>query len=154
MPAGVIVVKQSQRRLFAGPRALPSWLRSFWLARSRLSERELDADSSSASLRARGGDSRPRVPRLDLEASGAHRCNGCGICVRVCPSRCLRVETEGKGALLAVTAFEIARSSCIGCGICLEVCPENAIEMSLGLEVELATGAGRPLVADLLMAGD
>jgi len=64
------------------------------------------------------------------------------------------VTTEGKGALLAVTAFEIARSSCIGCGICLEVCPENAIEMSLGLEVELATGAGRPLVADLLMAGD
>jgi ferredoxin len=153
MPAGVIVVKQSQRRFFAGPRALPGWLRSFWLARSRRSEKGPDDDDRSAILRLPSADLMPSIPSLDVDVEGAHRCNGCGLCALVCPSRCLRLTNEGKGASLEVTVFEIARSSCIACGICCEVCPEDAIEMSRELDVETVGGDGRLPVTDLLTVG-
>jgi ferredoxin len=150
MPIQVIVVKRSQRKLFVGPRALPDWLRAIWVARVGRSEKEPKADHSSAGWPAPDASGGPRSPRLAFDADDAHRCNGCGLCVSVCPSRCLRLATDGQGASLRVMAFELARASCIGCGVCRDVCPETAIEMSSGLEIGRVAGDGRLPVVDLL----
>lgn len=48
------------------------------------------------------------------------RCNGCGLCVQVCPHR-----------LFAVTAgaASVTAEGCMGCGHCQAVCPSDAVEI-------------------------
>lgn len=147
MPAQVVVVTRSRRSLFAAPRALPDWLRSVWAALSRTPAIVDPAPSTSPCAK----DS-PLFPQLVRDASGSHRCVGCDLCVRVCPSRCLLLEIEGEGAGLRVTRFELVRGACIGCGICAEACPEGAIEMTAAARVEFALISGRPVLSDLLSA--
>ena len=60
------------------------------------------------------GDGWP-VPQID-----PIRCDGCGLCVKVCPSHALKL-IEG----LADVAFP---TRCNYSGLCEQVCPENAIE--------------------------
>ena len=148
MPAQVVVVKRPRRSLFAVPRALPDWLRSVWAAFSRTpaSDTERSRNDSARS----GFPDTPLFPRLALDGSGSHRCVGCGLCVQVCPSRCLALGTEGEGEELEVTRFDLVRGACIACGFCDEACPENAIEMVAGLRVELAPISGRSGIDDLL----
>jgi len=149
MPAKVIVVQRPRRSLFAGPRALPDWLRSIWAALSRASVGDADiAEAESAGARS---ICVPLFPQLAFDASGSHRCVGCDLCTRVCPSHCLSLETDGQGAGLRVTRFDLAFGACIGCGLCGEACPEEAIQMAPGVRVELAPLSGRPAVADLLI---
>jgi len=150
MSTQVIVVKRSRRRLFAGPRALPDWLRSIWVARTRHSERTSDSIHSFVGSQDLDAPFGPTFPGLDFDSSGAHRCSACDLCVRACPSRCLRMTAEGEGESRRPTTFEIARANCIGCGVCREVCPENAIEMLQGPNVERVVGEGRSLPIDLL----
>lgn len=45
------------------------------------------------------------------------RCNGCGQCVKSCPTWAIRVEETA----------EIDQLSCMPCGICESACPEGAI---------------------------
>jgi ferredoxin len=148
MPTQVITVRRPRRRWFAVPRAFPDWLRSVWTAlfRTAASKLELavlspvDSDVTNVSL----------FPQLTWDAKGAHLCVGCDLCIRVCPSRCLTLETEGKGRGLRVTRFELVHGACIGGGLCDEACPEDAIEMAARSRVEPAPLSGRPGVADLL----
>ena len=48
------------------------------------------------------------------------KCNGCGLCVQVCPHR-----------LFAVTAgaASVTAEGCMGCGHCQAVCPSGAVEI-------------------------
>lgn len=149
MSAKVIIVQRPRRSLFAIPRALPDWFRSVWVALFRPSIRNLGV-ATADSNRSRPINT-PLFPRLVFEASGSHRCVGCALCVRVCPSNCLSLGTEGEGRALRVTRFEIASGACVGCGLCDEACPERAIEMVPGARVELAPLSGRLAVADLLI---
>lgn len=100
MPAQVVVVTRSRRSLFAAPRALPDWLRSVWAALSRTPAIVDPAPSTSPCAK----DS-PLFPQLVRDASGSHRCVGCDLCVRVCPSRCLLLEIEGGGRWTSGNAF-------------------------------------------------
>jgi ferredoxin len=149
MPTQVVVLKRSRRSLFAAPRALPDWLRSVWAALFRTPAIVDPAGSTSPWAK----DS-PLFPELVRDANGSHRCVGCDLCVRVCPSRCLLLGTEGEGAGLRVTRFELVRGACIGCGICAEACPESAIEMTPAARVEIALISGGPDLSDLLSAKD
>jgi MinD superfamily P-loop ATPase len=63
-----------------------------------------------------GGSIRP-VPRIDTE-----RCDGCGKCVRVCPTGALQIRNG------VATVAEPA--SCEYHGLCELVCPCQAIQRS------------------------
>ena len=52
-------------------------------------------------------------------------CNGCGICLTVCPRKVLR-RSNGK--------VEIAqRDACIECGACQRNCPQGAVTVRAGV---------------------
>jgi electron transport complex protein RnfB len=55
------------------------------------------------------------VPQIDPT-----RCDGCGHCIKVCPSHALKLREE-----LAVVAFP---ERCNYTGLCVQVCPKKAIE--------------------------
>lgn len=62
-------------------------------------------------------------------------CNGCGICVFICPARGLTLtkrpdDTKKKIPLLIETAPGI--SLCMACGDCTAACPEAAISIKRG----------------------
>jgi len=149
MPTQVIVVQRPRRSLFAVPRALPDWLRSVWAALLPTPVEDTDlADLRMVDLRT---SSAPLFPQLALDATGSHRCVACDLCVRVCPSRCLEITTEGEDRDLRVTRFDFVRGACIGCGLCGQACPEGAIEMASGGRVEVAPLSGLSHAVDLLI---
>jgi NAD-dependent dihydropyrimidine dehydrogenase PreA subunit len=65
------------------------------------------------------------------------RCNGCGMCVAVCPHAVFALQ--GKRAVLA------DRGACIECGACAKNCESSAIRVRAG--VGCAAGVLAGLVA-------
>jgi ferredoxin len=61
----------------------------------------------------------PRIPGMDKGFSVTDRCNGCEVCVQVCPVENLRME-NGRPVWL---------HHCEQCLACLHWCPEEAIEL-------------------------
>ena len=51
-------------------------------------------------------------------------CNGCGICVDLCPMDVLRIDEERKKAFIKYLR------DCQACSMCERDCPEGAIEVS------------------------
>ena len=49
------------------------------------------------------------------------KCDGCGVCVEICPVDCLRIDTDNK----AYKKYD----ECWFCGSCEMDCPENAIKL-------------------------
>ena len=74
------------------------------------------------------------VVTLSLDVA---RCNGCGLCVAVCPHAVFRLEQ--KRALLA------DRGACMECGACARNCEAGAIRVRAG--VGCAAGVLAGLVA-------
>jgi len=64
------------------------------------------------------------------------KCNGCAICLDVCPTDCIVL---GVPSIKDPHAYpEVADpKACIGCGFCAEECPVDAIEMAVQKEVDL-----------------
>lgn len=57
----------------------------------------------------------------------AERCKSCGICIRECPMKAIKV-----GLILNEKGFyavEIDENKCVGCGVCCMMCPDSALEM-------------------------
>jgi len=55
-------------------------------------------------------------------------CKGCGLCVAVCPVKCLRMSTSlGDDGLQPAEVVETAE--CTACAQCHAVCPDTAIEV-------------------------
>lgn len=60
--------------------------------------------------------------------SGEERCIGCGLCEKICPAHCIRMETfKGEDDRKKIGEYTINFGRCIFCGLCAEVCPELAI---------------------------
>lgn len=53
------------------------------------------------------------------------RCNGCGLCVHVCP--------HGVYAIASHRARIVRRESCMECGACRRNCAEGAIKVDAGV---------------------
>ena len=59
------------------------------------------------------------IPVLESGYFPGDKCTGCGLCLTVCPQKCI---DTGK------TPVVIDQHSCVHCGLCTEICPEKAIE--------------------------
>ena len=65
---------------------------------------------------------------LVLLESGNNRCIGCGLCEKICPANCIRIDTQlDEKSRKDVLEYTINLGRCIFCGYCAEVCPELAI---------------------------
>ena len=53
-------------------------------------------------------------------------CNGCGLCVINCPSKCISISMDENDSS-KLKSFEVDLFRCIRCGFCQEACPEDAI---------------------------
>jgi len=55
-------------------------------------------------------------------------CKGCGLCVDICPVKCLRMSDDITSA--GVRPAEVVETvDCTGCLQCHTVCPDAAIEV-------------------------
>jgi ferredoxin len=61
---------------------------------------------------------------LGLAFFADSKCNGCGICVKSCPSKTIRFEKP-------FSAKPIWRSGCEDCNRCINICPRGAIQVSV-----------------------
>lgn len=57
----------------------------------------------------------------------AERCKACGLCIRECPRKAIRMteHMNEKG----YTVVEIDDEKCIKCGICYHMCPDCVFEL-------------------------
>jgi len=75
------------------------------------------------------------------DEGGETTCVGCGLCMIVCPSQCIYVETaEDENGRRYPSVYELNTIRCIFCGYCEEACPVNAIKMGKNYEL---VGYGR-----------
>jgi heterodisulfide reductase subunit A len=58
----------------------------------------------------------------------AEKCNTCGVCVGLCPTKAITKETN---------KLSIASVSCIGCGACVSACPNGALGLKNTTEEQL-----------------
>jgi NADH-quinone oxidoreductase subunit I len=78
----------------------------------------------------------PPAPRwrgiqyFETDEQGRTKCVACGLCMAVCPSQCITIETaeDEQGRRYPLT-YELDATRCIFCGYCEEACPVNAIFM-------------------------
>jgi Na+-translocating ferredoxin:NAD+ oxidoreductase RNF subunit RnfB len=79
-------------------------------------------------------------------------CNGCGMCVKLCPNKLISVYADTVGAVVFCSNLEKGAQArkkcancCVGCGKCVRKCPAGAIELKNNLAVidyEKCTGCG------------
>ena len=54
-------------------------------------------------------------------------CKGCGVCVPVCPMKCIELSKEVNGKGYNFT--HVVNENCIGCASCAMVCPDGVISV-------------------------
>jgi Pyruvate/2-oxoacid:ferredoxin oxidoreductase delta subunit len=70
-------------------------------------------------------------------AVDAHRCTGCGDCVRACPVEAVSLASRGepRGDSARAAASLTARvdpDRCLGCGVCVGACSQDSLAMARG----------------------
>lgn len=84
---------------------------------------------------------RPLSPRwrgmhyFEKGPTGETTCVACGLCVAVCPSRCIALEIrERPDGTRYPGRYRIDALRCIYCGFCQEACPVGAIRLGQDYE--------------------
>jgi len=64
-------------------------------------------------------------------STGRERCIACGLCVAVCPSKCISIKSaEGEDGKKVSEEYNIEVIRCIFCGFCVEACPVGAVALT------------------------
>ncbi len=121
--------KTSQQPINPAPETVPINRRQFFRQALALGVETVDDIKQSTSAEARPA---PPLPTQDttqtlfpfVPALDATTCNGCDVCVQLCPHKaiCLQTATEQ-------TAYTISPEHCTGCGICENACDQQAIQI-------------------------
>ena len=85
------------------------------------------------------------------EKTGDHLCIACNACIKVCPSRCMSLET-GKGAAdgkRVLTDFKVNYMLCSLCSLCIDICPTDALKHD-DPNYDMVSLTQKELVMDLL----
>jgi len=57
----------------------------------------------------------------------AERCKGCGLCVAVCPNKCIVISDRSNK--MSYFPAETNNNGCTRCALCAVICPDAAIEV-------------------------
>ena len=87
------------------------------------------------------------VQYFEKDERGKTKCVACGLCMAVCPSQCIYIETaeDAEGRRYPLT-YKLDATRCIYCGFCEEACPVGAIFM--GKTYEWVDSQRSPLLMD------
>ncbi len=87
------------------------------------------------------------IEYFEKDEQGRTKCVACGLCMIVCPSECIYIETaeDEEGRRYPLT-YELDAARCVYCGFCEEACPVNAIFM--GKTYEWTESGRGPLLLD------
>lgn len=78
-------------------------------------------------------------------------CTGCDACARICPSRCIYIETHRTpDKKLAIDEFTINFGLCCQCNLCVEVCPVDCLFMVDNYEASTPERGGLILTKEFL----
>jgi NADH-quinone oxidoreductase subunit I len=75
------------------------------------------------------------IQYFEKDERGKTKCVACGLCMIVCPSQCIYIETaEDEEGRRYPSTYELDATRCIFCGFCEEACPVKAIFMGKNYE--------------------
>jgi electron transport complex protein RnfB len=63
-------------------------------------------------------------------------CQGCGLCVKLCPMEVLKLEETGEGEDRKEKVFLKSPERCLGCGLCVYKCPTRSLILDLRPEIK------------------
>ena len=85
------------------------------------------------------------IQYFEKDERGKTKCVACGLCMAVCPSQCITIETaEDEEGRRVPLCYELDASRCVFCGFCEEACPVGAI--FLGKTYEWVETQRNPLI--------
>ena len=68
------------------------------------------------------------IQYFEKDERGKTKCVACGLCMAVCPSQCITIETaEDEEGRRVPRCYELDASRWVYCGFCEEACPVGAI---------------------------
>jgi NADH-quinone oxidoreductase subunit I len=68
------------------------------------------------------------IQYFEKDERGKTKCVACGLCMAVCPSQCITIETtEDEEGRRVPLRYELDASRCVYCGFCEEACPVGAV---------------------------
>ena len=76
----------------------------------------LNGFTDAAKISVKGNTPYCKPMAIPLQPAGNARCNTCGACVKVCPTKAIMAESPRK----------TDKSRCIACTACIAACPQNA----------------------------
>lgn len=76
----------------------------------------LDCVTGDEPLKIKGNTPYCKPGAVTLHPSGDAKCNSCGACVKICPTK----------SILPETPRETDEARCISCAACIAACPQNA----------------------------
>ncbi len=69
------------------------------------------------------------IHTFKLNPDGTERCNACGLCARICPSKCMKIAGEKIDNVRVAKDYDVDLTRCIFCGMCVDSCPKDALAM-------------------------
>ncbi len=84
------------------------------------------------------------------------KCNGCAICVLVCPKEAITLNPVGASirGKIKESPISIDKEKCVICGLCAALCPEEAFDVEINAENRLLIVENEGIPDKIEFSGD